>query len=234
MDLGQRIKSMRKKAGLTQAQLAESVGLSTIAIRQYESGVRCPKYETVERIAKAMKCDISSLLSTSEEATMIIDELIKKLTAKENTDSDSSSVTDETDDEFIEMLQSRTMQTLGQRWWAQSEKRRKEYCQKKGWPFIEAGEPFDSDSRNAHIAEILIVNGVFPSSIESLVSAGISCGTAYSIMRFANNAKENDGQNTEDESVIAREEEVAVILERLAMKTKLAKEADDDAPQDNP
>lgn len=40
--IGHQIKEARKKAKLTQAELAEKVGVATITIRQYESGKRFP------------------------------------------------------------------------------------------------------------------------------------------------------------------------------------------------
>lgn len=76
MSIGQRIKAARKKANMTQAQLAELVGLSTITIRQYESDKREPRYQIIEKLSKALKCSISELVESKQEAQMIIDSFI--------------------------------------------------------------------------------------------------------------------------------------------------------------
>lgn len=43
MEIGQSIQEARKKAKLTQKELAEKVGIATITVQQYERGVRTPK-----------------------------------------------------------------------------------------------------------------------------------------------------------------------------------------------
>lgn len=230
-NLGQNIKAIRKKHGLTQAQLAQKVGLSTIAIRQYENGLRKPNYVVIEKLAKALDCDISCFLSPNEEAQMIIDSIIEKLSDSGDTPNKSTEDIPNPNDEFIEMYQSPIMQTLGCRWMEQKEKQREAYCLKEGWPFIKCEEPYYSDSINSHIAEILINNGVFPSSYESLISAGILHGTAYLIMKVAKEVKEGK-EPTERE--IERDEEIGVNLNNIALKQKTRKEADDDAPQAKP
>lgn len=52
MSVGASIRRYRKKANLTQEQLAKKVGLSPAAIRLYELGKRNPKEETVLALAK--------------------------------------------------------------------------------------------------------------------------------------------------------------------------------------
>lgn len=79
MGLGSKIKAARKSKGMTQKQLAEKVGLSTITIRQYENELRKPKYGVAESIAKALQCETSDLLSSSEETEMIYAHLIDRL-----------------------------------------------------------------------------------------------------------------------------------------------------------
>lgn len=79
MGLGSKIKAARKSKGMTQKQLAEKVGLSTITIRQYENELRKPKYGVAESIAKALQCETSDLLSSSEKTEMIYAHLIDRL-----------------------------------------------------------------------------------------------------------------------------------------------------------
>lgn len=62
MNIGERIKTARKKAGLTQAQLAEKTGVATITIRQYELGKRQPRIEQLRKIASALGLYISDLV----------------------------------------------------------------------------------------------------------------------------------------------------------------------------
>jgi transcriptional regulator with XRE-family HTH domain len=52
MDFAKRLKLARKKAGLTQAAVASSAGLSQSAYAKYETGRRMPKNK--ERIARAL------------------------------------------------------------------------------------------------------------------------------------------------------------------------------------
>ena len=51
MSVGENIRRYRKLRGMTQAQLAEAVGLTEGAVRHYESGIRTVKPELLESIA---------------------------------------------------------------------------------------------------------------------------------------------------------------------------------------
>ena len=61
MEIGQSIQEARKKAKLTQKELAEKVGIATITVQQYERGVRTPKIETLQKIAQALNIDVGIL-----------------------------------------------------------------------------------------------------------------------------------------------------------------------------
>lgn len=61
-DIGQAIKENRIKKGMTQADLADKVGLATITIRQYENGTREPKLEVLRKIAISLGVSIYSLV----------------------------------------------------------------------------------------------------------------------------------------------------------------------------
>ena len=63
MTIGENIRQARKKAGLTQRQLAEKSGVATITLQQYERGVREPKLDTIAKIARAMNLFASDLVS---------------------------------------------------------------------------------------------------------------------------------------------------------------------------
>lgn len=62
MTVGERIRSARKAAGLTQAQLAKKLGVPYQSVGQWERGTRNPKYETLERIAAALETSASELM----------------------------------------------------------------------------------------------------------------------------------------------------------------------------
>jgi transcriptional regulator with XRE-family HTH domain len=54
MNIGERIKSLRKQKGLTQKELAKLSSISEISIRKYESGDRQPKQKAIYHLAKAL------------------------------------------------------------------------------------------------------------------------------------------------------------------------------------
>lgn len=63
IDLGKSIKIARKKAGLTQKELAEAVGMiSHVSVGRWECGMRSPTYETIVKIADALGCRVEDLL----------------------------------------------------------------------------------------------------------------------------------------------------------------------------
>lgn len=62
MTIGEKIKRARKKAGLTQKQLGEKMGVSFQSIAQWENDLRNPKLDTLIRIAKALGVPVASLI----------------------------------------------------------------------------------------------------------------------------------------------------------------------------
>ena len=63
MNIGNNIKKYRKIKGLTQIQLAEKIGVSTITIKNYENNRRQPSLETLNKIAEALNVSVSELIS---------------------------------------------------------------------------------------------------------------------------------------------------------------------------
>lgn len=59
--VGKRIKRYRKKAKMTQEQLAEKVRLSTKYIQFIETGKRVPSLKTIYRIARALGVKVQDL-----------------------------------------------------------------------------------------------------------------------------------------------------------------------------
>lgn len=66
MTTGQLIKAARKKAGMTQAQLAEKLGISYVGVSQWENDLRNPKLDTLQRIASALGVPVQELISDWE------------------------------------------------------------------------------------------------------------------------------------------------------------------------
>lgn len=64
MSLGEKIREQRKKAGLSQEQLAEKLNVSRQAITKWETDNGIP--------------DISNLIAISDEFNLSLDELIKE------------------------------------------------------------------------------------------------------------------------------------------------------------
>lgn len=77
--LGQRIKELRKRNGLTQAALAELIGMETTNLCKLENGGQIPKEENMEKIAKALKVNIKDLFDFGHmrSKTFIQEELIQ-------------------------------------------------------------------------------------------------------------------------------------------------------------
>jgi transcriptional regulator with XRE-family HTH domain len=68
MDLGSAIRILRQKQNMTQAQLAERVGISINAVSSMETGKSFPPKATVERLCGAFDIPVSYfLISTIEE-----------------------------------------------------------------------------------------------------------------------------------------------------------------------
>ncbi len=67
MTTGERIKAARKKAGMTQATLAEKLGISYVNISQLENDRRSPEYKTLQRIANALNIHIFDLIGIEKE-----------------------------------------------------------------------------------------------------------------------------------------------------------------------
>ena len=76
MQTSEKIKQARKKAGLTQEELALKLGVSQAMISAYEKGLRNPKWETIRSIANALGVSVVEIASD-------LDNLSKELARKE-------------------------------------------------------------------------------------------------------------------------------------------------------
>lgn len=80
MNTGEQIRNCRKKAGLSQKELAKKLGVSQQYIAQYENGKRTPKIGTLYKILEALDCDffdfteeLGELKSEIEKASDVLD-----------------------------------------------------------------------------------------------------------------------------------------------------------------
>lgn len=76
MEMGKLIRQARKNAGLTQAELAERVGISINSVRLYESGKITPKIGTMIKIADIFGMSINDFMSCDSYSEKSIDERI--------------------------------------------------------------------------------------------------------------------------------------------------------------
>ncbi len=73
MSIGSNIKATRKRAGLTQSQLADMLGTSQQAVGKWESGKTVPGAESIAKIAEA--CGVPELIIRSGSSTAKYGEL---------------------------------------------------------------------------------------------------------------------------------------------------------------
>lgn len=67
MELKDRIAGIRKYKGLTQAELAQKIGMTTRAIQNYESGNRIPKSAVLDKIAEGLGVSVDELASEDDK-----------------------------------------------------------------------------------------------------------------------------------------------------------------------
>ncbi len=67
---GDRVRELRQKRGLTQVDLSERLGLPQSRISEIESGARAPNLVTILRLAVALECKPSALISIFDRADL--------------------------------------------------------------------------------------------------------------------------------------------------------------------
>lgn len=68
MGVGNRIRALRRAAGMTQKGLAEAIGLTESAVRNYELGLRTPSEEQLAAMADAMGLAPEALMDIRVES----------------------------------------------------------------------------------------------------------------------------------------------------------------------
>lgn len=83
INVSQNIKAFRKRAGLTQKNLADKLGCTLSTISKYEQGQREPDFEVLEQISEVLGVSLSDLVRSQEEVkqdtSFYFEQLIKAL-----------------------------------------------------------------------------------------------------------------------------------------------------------
>lgn len=80
MTIGERIRAARKKAGLTQRELAEKSEISLMSIRRYETGERTPSAKVQRRIEAAADAELGE--DTAQSHYYMVSAMIFHYTSK--------------------------------------------------------------------------------------------------------------------------------------------------------
>lgn len=73
MNISIRLKELRTSINMSQAELAEALGISPAAVGMYESGSRLPKYEILEKIADYFNVSIDYLRGVESRTVRLLD-----------------------------------------------------------------------------------------------------------------------------------------------------------------
>lgn len=87
MTIGESIQQARKKAGLSQRDLGLKLGVSGSMIGQYENNLRCPKAETIRKIAEALNTDTLEITRHARDYPLLFTiPILDQLTADEKSE----------------------------------------------------------------------------------------------------------------------------------------------------
>lgn len=67
MEFGENLKNLREMKGLSQAELADDLGVTRALIAQYETGAKAPNVNLAAKIAKALGVTIDAMMQRKEE-----------------------------------------------------------------------------------------------------------------------------------------------------------------------
>ena len=71
------LRQLRKKAGMTQPELAQRLGISRSAVSMYEAGSREPNFAMLQQIAALFEVDLNTLTGAQQPARPATDEELK-------------------------------------------------------------------------------------------------------------------------------------------------------------
>lgn len=75
MDISEQIKTLRRKSGITQKELAQRTGLSVASIQGYEQGKYKPKIEQLQKIALVLNASMYDLTQFTKDVNCTNQEL---------------------------------------------------------------------------------------------------------------------------------------------------------------
>lgn len=75
MEFSERLKKLRKDAGLTQVDVANKLGISQPAYASWERGIKRPTQDNLVKIAQVLNVSIDYLVGNSEEKTDELDNI---------------------------------------------------------------------------------------------------------------------------------------------------------------
>lgn len=75
MTFAEKLKSIRKQAGMTQEQLAEKLGVSRQAVTKWETDAGVPDIENIKAISAMFDISIDELLSNERRTKKALDYL---------------------------------------------------------------------------------------------------------------------------------------------------------------
>ena len=92
MEFSERLKDLRKQAGITQVDVAEKLGISQPAYASWERGVKKPTQENLVKIAQILNVSVDYLVGNSEEKTDELDniELLFRMNSKGLTEAEKA------------------------------------------------------------------------------------------------------------------------------------------------
>lgn len=92
MEFSERLKDLRKQAGLTQVDVAEKLGISQPAYASWERGLKKPTQENLVKIAQILNVSVDYLVGNLEETTDKLDniELLFRMNSKGLTDEEKA------------------------------------------------------------------------------------------------------------------------------------------------
>ena len=69
MDIGQRMKQIRKEKRMTQEETADRAGVTAVSLSRWENGERNPTFQDVEKVARALGVTMEELTREQKPGT---------------------------------------------------------------------------------------------------------------------------------------------------------------------
>ena len=69
MKIGNRLRDLREKNNITQAQIAEKLGITQGAVSQWEVGATNPSIGTISKLSEILNCTVDELLGITKTPT---------------------------------------------------------------------------------------------------------------------------------------------------------------------